>query len=190
MSVIIGKVVCEEIPELNSSHEEAVTKLLLHTKHASKNGEASIINKSPDTGVVILACHFCKDIPARILIMKKEKTRNIFLEISVIADAAGPHLCDALPGLHAFTGCDSTSAFSGKGKKSALKLCKIDPLACGGMEVLGDSFDLEAVPFRACEKFVYQMYGRPRLADVNECHYVTFCAKQGLLQSPAPALPR
>ena len=186
LSVIIGKVVCEEIPELNSNHEEADTKLLLHTKHASENGEASIIIKSPDTDVAILACHFCKDIPARILIMKKEKTRNIFLEISAIADAAGPHLCDALPGLHAFTGCDATSAFSGKGKKTALKLCVMDPLACGGMAALGDSFDLETVPFRECEKFVCQMYGRPRLADVNECRYVTFCAKQGLSQSLPP----
>ena len=58
--------------------------------------------------------------------MKKEKTRNIHLEISAIADAAGFHLCDALPGLHAFTGCYSTSVFAGKGKKTALKLSKID----------------------------------------------------------------
>ena len=93
-----------------------------------ENGETTIIIKSPDTDVAILACHFCRDISARILIMKKEKTRNIYLETSAIADAAGPHLCDALPGLHAFTSCDSTSAFAGKGKKTGLKLCKTDPV--------------------------------------------------------------
>ena len=54
------------------------------------------------------------------------------------------------------------------------------------MAVLGDSFDLETVPFRECEKFVCQMYGRLKLADVNECHYVTFCAKQGLSPSLLP----
>lgn len=86
--------------------------------------------------------------------MKKEKTTNIFLEISATGDAAKPHLCDALPGLHAFTSCDSTSAFSGKGKKTALTLCKLDPLACGGMTVLGESFHLETVPFKECVKFV------------------------------------
>ncbi len=48
--MIIGKVVCEEIPELNSNHEEADTKLLLHAKHASETGEASIVIKSFDTG--------------------------------------------------------------------------------------------------------------------------------------------
>ena len=122
LSVNDGKVVCKEITELNSNHEEAGTKLLLHAKHASENGETTIIIKSPDTDVAILACHFCRDISARILIMKKEKTRNIYLETSAIADAAGPHLCNALLGLHAFTGCNSTSAFAGKGKKTALKL--------------------------------------------------------------------
>ena len=62
--------------------------------------------------------------------MKKEKTRNIYLATSTIADADGSHLCDALPGLYASTGCDSTSAFAGKGKKTALKLCNTDPVAC------------------------------------------------------------
>ena len=181
-----GKVVCKEITELNSNHEEADTKLLLHAKHASENGETTIIIKSPDTDVAILACHFCRNISAQILIMKKEKTRNIYLEISAIADAAGPHLCDALPGLHAFTGCDSTSAFAGKGKKTALKLCKTDPLACDGMATLGRSFDAETIPFSECEGFVCKMYGKPKLVEVNECRYITFCAKQGQSQSLPP----
>ena len=96
MSVNDGKVACKEITELNSNHEEADTKLLLHAKHGSENGETTIIIKSLDTDVAILACHFCSDISAWILIMKKEKTRNIYLETSAIADAAGPLLCDAL----------------------------------------------------------------------------------------------
>ena len=104
------------------------TKFHLHAKHTSENGETTIIIKSPDTDVAILACHFCRYISARILIMKKEKTRNIYRETSAIADAAGPHLCDGLPGLHAFTGYNSTSAFAGKGKKTTLKLCKTDPV--------------------------------------------------------------
>ena len=70
----------------------------------------TIIIKSPDTDVAILVYHFEGDISARILIIKREKTRNIYLETPAIADAAEPHLCDSLPGLHALTGCDSTSA--------------------------------------------------------------------------------
>ena len=187
MSVNDGKVACKEITELNSNHEEADTKLLLHAKHASENGETTIIIKYPDTDVAILACHFCRDISARILIMKKEKTWNIYLETSAIADAAGPHLCDALPGLHAFTGCDSTSAFAGKGKKTGLKHCKTDPVSCNGMATRGRSFDAETVPFSECEGFVCKVYGKPKLVEVNECRYITFCAKQGQSQSLPPS---
>ena len=86
MSVNDGKVVCEEITELNSNHEEADTRLLLHANHASENGETTIIIKSPDTDVAILACHFCRDLSAGIPFKKKEKTRNIYLEISAMAD--------------------------------------------------------------------------------------------------------
>ena len=136
--------------------------------------------------MAILACHFCSEIPARLLIIKKEKTRNIFLEVSDIAESAGPQLCDALPGLHAVTRCDSTSAFASKGKKIALKLCEIDPMACKGMALLGRSFDMEAVPFSDCEEFICKMYGRPDLADVNECRYVLFCTKQSQSQSLPP----
>ena len=78
LSVNDGKVVCNEITELNNNHEEADTKLLLHAKHASENGETTIIIKSPHTDVANLACHFCRNVSARILIMKKEKTRTIY----------------------------------------------------------------------------------------------------------------
>ena len=163
LSVNDGKVVCEEITDLNSNREEADTKLLLHAKHASENGETTIIIKSPDTDVAILACHFCRDISS-----------NIYLEISAIADAVGPHLCNALPGLHAITSWDSTSAVAGQGKKTVLKFCKTDPVACDGMATLRRSFDAETVPFSACEGFdVCKMYGKSKLVEVNECQYIT-----------------
>ena len=110
-------------------------------------------------------------LSARILIIKKEKTRHIYLATSAIPDAAGPHVCDALLGLHAFTGYDSTSAFAGKGKKTALKLCKKDPMACDGMATLGRSFDAEKIPFSECEGFVCN--DKPKQVEVNECRYIT-----------------
>ena len=97
-------------------------------------------------------------------------------ETSAIADAAEPHFCDALPGMHAFNGCDSTSVFSGKGKKTAMKFCKTDPVACDGMATLGRPFDAETIPFSECEGFVCKMYGEPKVIEVNKCRYISFCA--------------
>ena len=122
--VVDKNFLCKEISALSSNHEESHTKLLLHAKHAAENGESTIIIKSQDKNVAILACHFNNQIPARLLIMRKVKTRVVYLDVSAISDAAGPQLCDALPGLHAFTGCDPVSSFSGNAKKASLKQCR------------------------------------------------------------------
>ena len=41
-----------------------------------------------------------------------------------IASAIGPEVCKALPGLRAFTGCESTSAFVRKEKKKPLTVMR------------------------------------------------------------------
>ena len=91
-------------------------------------------------------------MPALLLIMKiDKKKRNAFFEMAAIADAVGPSLSDALRGLHAVTGCDSTSA--GRGNKYPLKLCQADSAACQSMGSLGLAFDNDRIPFSSCEAF-------------------------------------
>ena len=40
-----------------------------------------------------------------------------FVDITAIHRKLGDSLCASLPGFHAFSGCDTTSGFPGKGKK-------------------------------------------------------------------------
>ena len=54
------------------------------------------------------------------------RIRTIFLNIPAIVQKAGVELCDPLPELNAFTGCDTTSPFAGKGKKGPHKFCVND----------------------------------------------------------------
>ena len=42
-----------------------------------------------------------------------------YIPIHTMVDALGPSKALALPAFHALTGCDTTSAFFGKGKKRA-----------------------------------------------------------------------
>ena len=49
-------------------------------------------------------------------------------------------MCRALPGLHAFSGCDSVSAFAGKDKKRVFDLMYLNQkLFLQGMQQLGNS---------------------------------------------------
>ena len=50
-----GQVCQEAVPALQSNHEEADTRLVLHAAHAGNGGHSHVVIKSPDTDVAILA---------------------------------------------------------------------------------------------------------------------------------------
>ena len=52
------------------------------------------------------------------------KTRTTYIDVSSVVQMLDPELCRSLQGLHAFNGCDSVSAFSGKIKVLALKMAR------------------------------------------------------------------
>ncbi len=120
-----GHIVAEQVDELQCSHEEADTRILLHAKHASASTDQIVI-RSPDTDVAVLACAFHGDIPANILFYTGTKHRTRYINIDSISESIGGNVCQALLGMHAFTGCVSTSVFVGKGKKKAFELIKTE----------------------------------------------------------------
>ena len=50
------------------------------------------------------------------------KIRKRIIDINKVSSSVGISVCKALIGMHAFTGCDTVSAFAGKGKSKALKM--------------------------------------------------------------------
>ena len=44
-----------EVPQLQCTHEEADTRLLLHAVHAASNGCSGVVIRTTDTGVAVLA---------------------------------------------------------------------------------------------------------------------------------------
>ena len=58
--------------------------------------------------------------------------------MSQIANALGRDICMALPGMYPLTGCDTVSAFAGRGKVSALKVARLHPAYKGvNLETIG-----------------------------------------------------
>ena len=105
-------------------HEEADTRLLIHMQDALLNGCNSCLDHTADTNVVvILLCKFhhmvtlCQDV--NILVAFGTGKNFSYHHINVIYDNLGRDKSLALPVFHAFTGCDTTSAFLRRGKKSA-----------------------------------------------------------------------
>ena len=112
------------IPELATPQEEADTRILLHAKHASPDHEAFIV-VSEATDVIILALAFFRQT-GKIYIKCGSQARIRYIDISKLGTSVGEEICEGLLGLHAFTGCDSVSAFGGRGTLSAYKLITKD----------------------------------------------------------------
>lgn len=173
-----------EVLELSSCQEEADTRLLLHAAHASQEGYEAVVINSEDTDVFILLTAFSNSIDASLFQKCGSQTRTKLIDIDKIATALGQSLCRAIIGLHSFTGCDTVSAFAGKGKIKALKMAKADEHARRAFSMLGQTWDLPAELFVQIEKITCALYTPgANTSNVNDARYNLFCAKNGEIES-------
>ena len=91
----------EVVSILQSNHEEADTRLLLHAKHSAATHERI---KSPDTDVFILSIAMQPSFPKELYVMAGTGNRYQCILVSKISDNLGEEVCACLPGFHAFTG--------------------------------------------------------------------------------------
>ena len=129
----------EEAAELRCSHEEADTRLLLHARHAADAGSKAVIITAEDTDVLVLELAYCKDIPCFLYQKCGTQNRTRFIDIAKLNNKIGDSTCKALVGLHAFTGCDTVSAFSGRGKLVGLRQMKKDSSFVEAFSQLGQT---------------------------------------------------
>ena len=92
--------------------------------------------RSPDTDVAVLALMLCTQYPT-LFFQTGTKQRTRVIPLYIVSSKLGNDVCSALVGLHAFTGCDPTSAFVGKGKKTAFDLVTRQPRFAATMAQLG-----------------------------------------------------
>ena len=86
--------------------------------------------------------------------------------------------------MHAFTGCDSVSAFSGRGKVSALKLVMKGGRLQKAMAGLGKTWTLSEELFTLLQEFTCKMYAsQTTLCNVNDLRYQLFRIKKGDVDS-------
>lgn len=99
------------------------------------------------------------------------------LDITSLRHALGGGVCDALIGMHAFTGCDTVSAFAGRGKMTALKQMKSDKKKQEAFSELGRSWELSTELFQQLQEITCSMYmASTHTTEVNKLRYQLFCA--------------
>ena len=91
-------------------------------------------------------------------------------------------VCLALPVFHAFTGCDTTSSFHGKGKKSAWRAWKAYPEITSAFKFITDhpftALEPNSPIFSQLERFMVVLYDKTSvLESVNKARRELFCKK-------------
>ena len=136
--------------------------MFLHAHHASHSGHQCIVIKSFDTDLcgrflwLPTSKHPCKACPS-------ELSTSRLIDVQGVCDHLGTDLCKALLDLHAFTGCDSVSAFVGKVKRKARGLVQND------ISIYEQVFRLFEMQYRLRkttdmakqEEFVFCLYEKP-----------------------------
>ena len=102
------------------THEEADTRLILHASDCARQGIDNIILRTVDTDVVVLAIsNFSRLKISRLWIAFGVVKQYRYIPIHDIVRALGEEKSQVLHVFHAFTGCDQTSGFLGRGKSTA-----------------------------------------------------------------------
>ena len=104
------------MPLYSEQHrEEADGLIILHAKHACP-GISSIINIAENTDVILLCLAFQTNIDCACLSNVVQNLVSVSYDISKVAKAIGLGICEAILGMHVFTGCDNVSVIRGCGK--------------------------------------------------------------------------
>ena len=88
--------------------------------------------------------------------------------------------CRASLGLHSFTGCDTVSAFSGKGKAKLVKLMLKENSYINLFNSFGNEPSLSKVQHRGFQQFACDLYGHKE-DSTDVVRYKLYSARQGRL---------
>lgn len=105
------------------NHEEADTRIVIHAADAVAKGLLKLLIRTVDTDVVVLLIAFYERLAAEeVWILFGTGQSSRYIPIHIIARNLGHNMARALPMVHAFTGCDTVSYFSGIGKTTVWKV--------------------------------------------------------------------
>lgn len=174
-----------QVEQLHSNHEEADTRMLLHVQHASLEYPKVLI-ASPDTDVFVICLSVHLSISANLFFLTGVKNSRRIIDVTRVAnhlfeslkncDVSKELLMKSLVGFHSFTGCDTVSAFAGRGKIKPLKVMLTDPKYVQAFADLGG--DITETTLKTIKSYVSHMYGWKEI-DVNEVRYRMYCRSGG-----------
>ena len=126
-----------------SNQEETDSKVVLCSMYAAEKGYQYARVRSPDSDIFWILMYHARKINTTILFDTGLGNKKRLINITNISNHYTEEMCEAMLGLHTFTGCDSVSSFRGIGKVKPLKLLLKSPEHCYALKHLGDNWDVD-----------------------------------------------
>ena len=177
-------------------HEEADTRIVFHLQDALATGSTTCLVRTVDTDVVVIIIGefhtlLTKHPAADIWIAFGTGKNFQYMHINAICHALGKCKSMSLPIFHCFTGCDTTSAFFGKGKKTAWEAWNSYPEVTKAFIYMATHphapLTKESQHFRYLERFTVVLYDKTSsLESVDEARRELFCQKNRTMENIPP----
>lgn len=180
----------EDVAHLQSTQEEADTKIVLHALDAASNGATQLLIYSPDTDVLVLCLRRYPELCVKTSFVTGTGQNRREIELGAISSALGSSKLAALPAFHALSGADVTGSFSGKGKPACWKVFKdADEDVVNALGCLGTTLYPEEKTVALVEKFVCQIYQPPTsISNVKDLRWQMFKKNQAQSDRLPPTL--
>ena len=166
------------------------------SKSQQGKSEAKEFEEGGDTDVVIIIIGkfhaLTANHPAADIWIAFGTGKNfMYIHINTICNALGRNRSMALPIFHSFTGCDTTSSFWGRGKKSAWEAWKAYPEVTKAFLYMVSNphlpITVEAQHFQLLEHFTVILYDKTSdLEFVDEARRELFCHKNRTMENIPP----
>ncbi len=144
-----------DLTQLNASHEEADTRMILHAIHC---GTDTVVVFTRGTGVLLLLlAHMDKIGSVNVWMMTGTLKKKKFIPVRTISETLSLEVTKSLLAFHALTGSDTTSYIAGHTKTSAWNVSQENHAL---LEKLGTG-ELNENVIRSVEAFVCKLYKVP-----------------------------
>ena len=171
-----------KIRALRSTQEKTDSRVILYCMFAREKGFQYVrVNSPPDTDILFILLHYAAKLLHGITVLLEtgKGSERKCIDVSNLFASLTPCRTSALLGLHAFTGCDSTSAFKRKWKVKPIKLLFKTQRYIDAFPRLGYSWEFDDCDMDTIQMFVCALYGNARIRKVNELRYVILQRKYG-----------
>ena len=171
------------------SHEEADTRIFVHVADTISKGCKKVFIRTVDTDVIAIAVAAVNVInPDELWVAYGNGPNLRYIAVHEISPTMDPRKSAVLPIFHAFTGCDTVSAFGGRGEKTAWDTWNVYPQVTEAFEELTKMHgNLTEKAQSQIERFVILMYDRASdVLEINKARKELFTKKSRSLENVPP----